>query len=84
MYLKRKVDEYLKSWKRDAHKKPLVLKGARQIGKTESVLKFGRENYPNVVYINFALEPKYKTITEQGYDTAGIIKAISFLDPQRH
>ena len=81
MYLKRKVDAYLKNWKQDIHKKPLIIKGARQIGKTETVLRFAEENYANVVYINFALEPKFKMITAQGYDVAGIIKEISFLDP---
>ncbi|MFQ8847507.1 MAG: AAA family ATPase, partial [Clostridia bacterium] len=54
MYLKRKADAYLKNWKQDIHKKPLIIKGARQIGKTETVLRFAEENYANVVYINFA------------------------------
>ena len=81
MYLKRKADAYLKNWKQDIHKKPLIIKGARQIGKTETVLRFAEENYANVVYINFALEPKFKMITAQGYDVAGITKEISFLDP---
>lgn len=83
MYLKRKVDAYLKNWKQDTHKKPLIIKGARQIGKTETVLRFAEENYANVVYINFALEPKFKMITAQGYDVAGITKEISFLDPEK-
>lgn len=43
MYLKRKVDAYLKNWKQDTHKKPLIIKGARQIGKTETVLRFAEE-----------------------------------------
>lgn len=43
MYLKRKADAYLKNWKQDIHKKPLIIKGARQIGKTETVLRFAEE-----------------------------------------
>ena len=40
MYLKRKIDTYLKEWKGNKDKKPLIVKGARQIGKTESILKW--------------------------------------------
>lgn len=83
MYLKRKIDDYLKQWKNDAKRKPLLIKGARQIGKTESIMKFAESNYKNTVYINFALEPKYKTITENGYEAADVIKQISFLDPNK-
>ena len=56
MYYRRKIDEYLNGWKADLEHKPLIVKGARQIGKTESILHFAGENYENVVYINFALE----------------------------
>lgn len=41
---------------------PLIIKGARQIGKTESINHFAEQNYSNIVSINFVLEPKYKTI----------------------
>ena len=58
MYYRRKIDEYLNNWKNDPTHKPLIVKGARQIGKTESILRFAKANYENVVYINFALEKK--------------------------
>ena len=67
MYLQRKIDVYLKEWKQDEHRKPLIVKGARQIGKTESIRKFAEENYKHVVEINFVEEPKYKMITSDGY-----------------
>ena len=51
MYYRRKIDEYLKNWKADPVHKPLIVKGARQIGKTESILHFARAYYENVVYI---------------------------------
>ena len=63
MYLQRKIDVYLKEWKQDEHRRPLIVKGARQIGKTESIRKFAEENYKHVVEINFVEEPKYKMIT---------------------
>ena len=44
MYLKRKIDSYLLEWKNSKNKYPLIIKGARQIGKTESVNHFAKEN----------------------------------------
>ena len=49
----RKVSEYLKQWKESPYRKPLLLQGARQVGKTYSVLEFGKNNYDNVAYFNF-------------------------------
>ena len=84
MYLSRKVDEFLANWKSNPDRKPLIVKGPRQVGKTESINKFGIENYENVVYINFAEEPKYKMITADGYGADDIIKNISRIDPGKH
>ena len=80
MYLKRKIDDFLMRWKNNSDKKPLIIRGPRQVGKTESVRKFANENYRQVVEINFIEEPKYKIITESGYSTNEIIKSISLLD----
>ena len=82
-YLKRKIDLFLASWKADPDRKPLIVKGPRQVGKTESILHFARENYRSVVSINFVEEPKYKAIVEGGYDVAGIVSAISLIDPSK-
>lgn len=82
-YLRRKTDNFLKEWKENPDRKPLIVKGPRQIGKTESVRKFGAENYEEVIEINFVEEPKYKRIVEDGYKTADIIKNISRMDPSK-
>ena len=63
IYLKRKIDTYLLRWKQNPERKPLIVKGARQVGKTESIRKFAEDNYKNIIYVNFVEEPKYKLIT---------------------
>lgn len=78
--LKRKIDSYLVEWKRRSDKKPLIVKGARQVGKTASIEYFGCNNYSNMIVINFALQPKYKRIFDDGYEVDTIIKNISRLD----
>ena len=83
LYLERKVDHFLQSWKEDKDRKPLIIKGPRQVGKTESILRFGKENYKNVIYINFVEEPKYKMILVDGYKTNDLIKNISLIDPAK-
>ena len=83
MYLKRKIDDYLLEWKNKKDKLPLIVKGARQIGKTESIFHFAKENYTNIVSINFVLEQKYKTILSDGYGVDEIIKNISLIDPSK-
>ena len=82
MYLKRKIDDFLISWKDSSDKKPLIVKGARQIGKTKSIDHFA-ESYENYVSINFALETKFQTICEDGFDVNSIIKNISRIDPSK-
>ena len=81
MYFRRKIDAFLNDWKADPFHKPLIVKGARQIGKTESILHFAKDNYENVVYINFALEKKFMQILADGYDVKSVIKNISLADP---
>lgn len=81
MYLRRKIDRFLQEWKVSPAHKPLIVRGARQVGKTESILHFARENYENVININFALEKKYLHIVDDGYDVATVLKNISLADP---
>ena len=54
--LERKIDTFLSEWKNNPKRKPLIVKGARQIGKTESIRAFGKANYESVVEINFVLQ----------------------------
>lgn len=79
--LKRKIDKYLEEWKASIDKKPLIVKGARQVGKTASIRYFGEKYYNNIVEINFALQPKYKQIFADGYEVDSIIKNITLLNP---
>lgn len=83
IYLKRKIDMFLTEWKVDPQRKPLVIKGPRQVGKTESVRRFGKLHYKSVVEINFVEEPKYKMITADGYKPADLIRNISRIDPSK-
>lgn len=77
--LRRKIDQYLISWKqRDKHK-PLIIKGARQIGKTTSIREFGK-TYESFVEINFKQNPEYKKCFIN-YNPTEIIKNISIYDP---
>ncbi len=82
-YLRRKIDKLLFDWKQDKGRKPLIVKGARQIGKTESILRFAKDNYDNYIYINFVEEPKYRHILDNGYAVNDIIKNISLIDPNK-
>lgn len=79
--LKRKIDNYLNNWKQNKDRKPLIVKGARQIGKTKSITAFAEANYKSVIAINFVEQQKYKQIFNDGYEVDTIIKNISLLDP---
>ena len=80
MYLKRKIDVFLENWKAKDTRKPLILRGARQIGKTAAIRHFAERHYDHVVEINFVDRPVFKTITAEGYTPAAIIAAISRID----
>lgn len=79
--LKRKIDNYLNNWKQNKDRKPLIVKGARQIGKTKSITAFAEANYKSVIAINFVEQQKYKQIFNDGYEVDTVIKNISLLDP---
>jgi len=79
--LKRKIDNYLLNWKSNPERKPLVVKGARQVGKTESIRAFGKANYKSVIEINFVLQKKFRAIFDEGYEVDTIVRNISLLEP---
>ena len=81
MYFKRKIDAYLEDWKATQKHHPLVVQGARQIGKTESIMHFAEKNYKSVIAINFVEEPKYKVIIDRGFSAEAIIQMISLVNP---
>ncbi len=81
-YLKRKIDAYLVEWKANEERKPLIIKGARQVGKTKSIETFAKDNYESIIKINFVAEPVYKQIVENGYSPEAIIKNISRINAE--
>lgn len=80
--LKRKIDKYLTDWKNRPDRKPLIIKGARQIGKTRSVEGFAGQNYASVIEINFIEQKKYREIFNDGFEVDAILKNISLLNPE--
>lgn len=79
--LRRKIEDTLLAWKQDANRKPIIIKGCRQCGKTFSVQKFAEDNYQHVVYINFMLNPDYALAFEGSKVIDDIIINISAMIP---
>lgn len=80
--LKRKIDDYLVNWKKNSERNPLIVKGARQIGKTASIRYFAENNYKNIIEINFVEEKKYKDIFDDGFQVNQIVKNITLKNPE--
>lgn len=78
--LKRKIDDFLIEWKNNKDRLPLIVKGARQIGKTDSIENFARNNYKYFIEINFALQPEFKSIFDNGFNVDTIISNISLIN----
>ena len=81
MYLRRKIDAFLEDWKAEEGRKPLLIRGMRQVGKTESILHFAAAHYESVIEINFVRDVKFRGILSEGYEAAQIVKNISLIDP---
>ncbi len=79
--LKRKITTKLLEWKEKEDKMSLIIRGARQVGKTYIIDKFCKENYKNYVYINFFENPDYYAIFENGLDATSIIKQMTIRIP---
>lgn len=80
--LKRKIDNYLVEWKNNPNRLPLIIKGARQIGKTNAIRNFGENNYELFIEINFVFNPEFKTIFDKSFDVDSIIKKITLRRPE--
>lgn len=78
----RKITEYLLKWKSSPYRKPLILQGARQVGKTYSVLEFGRNEYENVAYFNFETNPTLIKTFEENIDPDFLIPILSRIASQ--
>lgn len=75
--MERKVLNKLIAWKNDSNRMPLILNGARQVGKTYTALSFGKEYYKNTVYLNFEDSIELSSIFERDLNPARIIKELS-------
>lgn len=78
----RKIMSYLETWQESTHRKPLILQGARQVGKTYSVLEFGRTHYDNVAYFNFETNPKLNETFEENISPDYLIPILSHIAGQ--
>lgn len=78
----RKITSFLETWKESRHQKPLILQGARQVGKTYSLLEFGRKCYENVAYFNFETNPKLNKVFEENISPEYLIPILSHMASQ--
>ena len=78
----RKIIHFLEEWKSSEHRKPLILQGARQVGKTYSILEFGRGNYENLAYFNFETNPKLNKTFEEDISPGYLIPILSHIAGQ--
>ena len=78
----RKIINFLETWKHSSYRKPLILQGARQVGKTYSILEFGRTNYENVAYFNFETNPKLNKTFEENISPDYLIPILSHIAQQ--
>ena len=77
--MERKIDVYFQKWKNDVIRKPLIIYGAKQIGKTYSCLEFGKKEYKNTVYLNAQNNPELKDIFTKERSPEKIILKLSLL-----
>ena len=78
----RKIMSFLEEWKKNEHRKPLILQGARQVGKTYSILEFGRTHYENVAYFNFETNPKLNETFEENISPDYLLPILSHIAGQ--
>lgn len=78
----RKIMSFLEAWKDNEHRKPLILQGARQVGKTYSILEFGRTCYENVAYFNFETNPKLNETFKENISPDYLIPILSHIAGQ--
>ncbi len=77
--LKRKIENTLIEWKNSENRKPLLIKGCRQCGKTFSVKEFAKKNYKHTVYLNFFVNPDYASIFSGSLEIDHIVMMITAL-----
>lgn len=82
MYYKRIIDHYLSEWASRDTRKPILLRGARQVGKSSAVRHLGQQ-FKNYVEINFEMEPQYKAIFKPDLNVSRIVMQIAALSGSR-
>ena len=75
--MKRKILQHLISWKKQIKRKPLILMGARQVGKTFSLKKFGEQEYKNTIYLNFEDNPRLCKLFDSSLDPKVLLKSLT-------
>lgn len=78
----RKITAYLEEWRKSQNRKPLILQGARQVGKTYALLDFGRKSYENVAYFNFETDPKLIETFSENISPSYLIPILSHISGQ--
>ena len=78
----RHVDNYLSQWKESKYRKPLVIQGARQVGKTYAILEFGHKNYDNVAYFNFQTSSALAKTFDEDIRPSYLIPILSHISGQ--
>jgi len=81
LYLRRRFDTFLEEWKAREDRLPLIIEGARQVGKTECVRHFAEDRYTSYCEINFVERPEFKEIVRDGFSVESIVRNISIVDP---
>ena len=81
--MKRNLYDSLLKWKNDPYRKPLVMKGARQVGKTYLISEFGRKEFENCVILNCDKDPRIRDIFERDFRVDRILSDIEILSGQR-
>jgi uncharacterized protein len=79
----RKAEVALTDWKNRKSLKPLILTGARQVGKTWLMKNLGQQHFEHFIYINFEKEPSYRNLFEADLNTERIIQTLSLLQNQK-
>ena len=82
--MKRLIEKQLLDWKNSFNRKPLLVYGARQVGKTYSIVDFGKTNYSNIVYFNFEGNSSLSDIFSKDLEPERIIPALEVLSGQKN
>ena len=75
--------EGLKKWKNSSHRKPLIIQGARQVGKTWLMKEFGAQEYENTVYLNFDSDKRLSSLFDENINPAKLVSSIEILSGQK-